>query len=111
VNFPDAACGPHIRQIEWKHMLPRESTKHIRGTVLTREFPMSPSDPDQYEYPFPDRRNVELYTRYSRRAQMIRNLVVCGRLGEYKYYDMDQVIARAMMRARSMLSDRQRKAA
>ncbi len=111
VNFPDAASGPHIRQIEWKHMLPRESTMHLRGTLLTREFPMSPSDPDQYEYPFPDRRNRDLYTRYSRRAQMIPNLMVCGRLGEYKYYDMDQVIARAMVRARSILSDRQRKAA
>jgi UDP-galactopyranose mutase len=97
VNFP--APGEHgpIRTIEWKHLLPEEVRRHIRGTVLTREFPYSPEDPDHYEYPFPDARNRTLYGHYRRRAEQLPNLIICGRLGEYRYFDMDQAIGRALM--------------
>jgi UDP-galactopyranose mutase len=111
VNFPDTANGPQIRQLEWKHMLPRETVAHIRGTVLTREIPVSPADPEAYEYPFPDRRNARLYARYRRRVGAIPDLLICGRLGEYKYYDMDQSIARALMLAEQIVQNGRRRAA
>ena len=57
---------------------------------------MTPEDPDQFEYPFPDAENAQLYERYRSRAQDRDNLLICGRLGEYRYYDMDQAIARAL---------------
>jgi len=105
VNNPDHANGPHIRTLEWKHMMPREFANHIRGTVLTQEVPFSPSDPDQYEYPFPDGANAELYRRYRKRADSIPRLLICGRLGEYRYYDMDQAIGRAMKLAQMLLEE------
>lgn len=104
VNNPDPATGPHIRTLEWKHMMPPDEVPQIQGTVLTREYTFSPEDPNQQEYPFPDRHNAELYQRYRARAEAIPGLLVCGRLGEYRYYDMDQAIGRAMMLARQLLA-------
>jgi UDP-galactopyranose mutase len=104
VNYPDPASGPFIRQMEWKHMMPASAVRNIRGTVLTRETPVEPAHPNEYEYPFPDRANAALYARYRRRAELNPQLLVCGRLGEYKYYDMDQAIARAMVLAERILA-------
>jgi UDP-galactopyranose mutase len=75
----------------------------IRGTVLTREIPFTPQDPTHYEYPFPDQANQDLYVRYRERADALPGVLICGRLGEYRYYDMDQAIARARMLARKVL--------
>jgi len=105
VNNPDPSNGPYIRTLEWKHMMSPEEISGIKGTVLTREFTFSPEDPNQQEYPFPDRHNAELYQRYRARAEAIPGLLVCGRLGEYRYYDMDQAIGRAMMLARQLLAE------
>ncbi len=103
VNNPDPTNGPHIRTLEWKHMMPRRYAERIRGTVLTRETTVSPTDPGEYEYPFPDTANAALYEAYRKRAAEIPGLLVCGRLGEYRYYDMDQAIARARLLARRVL--------
>jgi UDP-galactopyranose mutase len=97
VNNPALETGAHIRTLEWKHLMPVEQQQPIHGTMLTRETPFSPHDIDQYEYPFPDDTNQQLYQQYRQRAQNIPNLLICGRLGEYRYYDMDQAIGRAMM--------------
>lgn len=103
VNNPLHARGPHIRTLEWKHMMQPERAARIEGTVLTRETPFTPSDPGQYEYPFPDDANARLYERYRRRAAARDDVLICGRLGEYRYYDMDQAIARALALAGRML--------
>jgi UDP-galactopyranose mutase len=103
VNNPDPANGPHIRTLEWKHMMQPELASRIRGTLLTRETTVTPSDPNDFEYPFPDEANSRLYQTYRQRARAEPNLLICGRLGEYRYYDMDQAIARAMLLARRIL--------
>jgi len=108
VNNPDPANGPHIRTLEWKHMMPPEEIPDIQGTVLTREYTYSPEDPNYQEYPFPDAQNQELYKRYRDRAEAISGLMICGRLGEYRYYDMDQAIGRAMLLARQLLAEKVR---
>ena len=103
VNNPDPANGPHIRTLEWKHMMPPEFVRQIRGTVLTREVTATSVEPNDYEYPFPDEANSRLYQTYRKRAAPIPNLLICGRLGEYRYYDMDQAIARAQLLAKKIL--------
>jgi UDP-galactopyranose mutase len=103
VNNPDPGSGPHVRTLEWKHMLSAAEQASAKGTVLTTETPFSPNDPSEYEYPFPDDQNKELYERYRHRARSMKGVMICGRLGEYRYYDMDQAIARAMLLAKRLL--------
>jgi UDP-galactopyranose mutase len=103
VNDPGPA--EHVRTIEWKQLMTPEDASRVRGTLLTREIPWSPSDPDGFEYPFQDSENRTLYRRYGARADATPGLLICGRLGEYRYYDMDQAIARAMKLASGLLRD------
>ena len=64
--------------------------------MLTSETPYTPENPGDFEYPFPDAANAALYKKYRERAQAAPGVLICGRLGEYRYYDMDQAIGRAM---------------
>lgn len=103
VNNPLHFGGPHIRTLEWKHMMQPEVANRITGSVVTTETPFSPENPSDYEYPFPDNANARLYDQYRKRADAADNLLIAGRLGEYRYYDMDQAIGRAMMLASDLL--------
>ena len=105
LNNPDPANGPHIRTIEWKHAMAPDAQAKVTGTLLTREITVTPDDPDKYEYPFPDEANASLYRTYAEMAQAVPNLLICGRLGEYCYYDMDQAIGRAQVLAQRLLDE------
>lgn len=106
VNNPLHVGGPHVRTLEWKHMMDPKFGPQIRGTVLTTETPFTPENPSEYEYPFPDDVNAQLYQQYRERAEAMPSTLICGRLGEYRYYDMDQAIARAMALADRVLNNR-----
>lgn len=97
VNNPTHAGGLHVRTIEWKHLMPVDTLRGIVGTLLTTETPFTPDAPGDFEYPFPDERNRALYARYRRRAGGLRSTIIAGRLGEYRYFDMDQAIGRAIV--------------
>jgi UDP-galactopyranose mutase len=84
-------------------MMPADDAAKTSGTVLTREITVTPQDPNDFEYPFPDAANARLYRAYRERADAIPGLLICGRLGEYRYYDMDQAIARAQLLAKRLL--------
>jgi UDP-galactopyranose mutase len=103
VNEPLHAGGPHIRTLEWKQMMQPELAARIKGTVITREVTVTPTQPEDYEYPFPDEINRLLYREYREMADELGDVLICGRLGEYKYYDMDHAIARAMLLGRRLL--------
>ena len=103
VNNPNPEAGLHIRSLEWKHLMPHEIAANIKGTVVTRETTVTPEDPNDYEYPFPDHVNQQLYKRYRDKARSLQDVLICGRLGEYRYYDMDQAIARAQTLAERIL--------
>jgi UDP-galactopyranose mutase len=103
VNNPHPDQGDHIRDIEWKHMMEEEARKGIQGTVLTREVPFDPTDPNDFEYPFPSSENRTRYEGYRELAGAEEKVLICGRLGEYRYYDMDQAIGRAMHLAQGLL--------
>lgn len=84
VNNPGPT--PHIRTLEWRHMMPKPP-RH--GTITTTETPIDGG----YEYPIPDRHNAELATLY--RGTPTPRATICGRLGEHRYMDMDTAIGRA----------------
>ena len=102
VNYPNAN-EPRIRTIEWKHLMHPDEKSKVKGTVLTHETPFTPENANQYEYPFPDKINKDLYEQYKAEANKLNNVLICGRLGEYRYYDMDQAVGRAMKLAEEIL--------
>lgn len=105
VNYPNAE-DPRIRTIEWKHLMHPDEKKDVQGTLLTHETPFTPEEPQHYEYPFPDNINKDLYKLYKEESKSHANVLICGRLGEYRYYDMDQAIGRAMNFASAILEDK-----
>ncbi len=102
VNYPNIE-DERIRTIEWKHLMKEDEKEQVNGTVLTHETPFTPENSNQYEYPFPDKLNKNLYEKYRQEADTLPNVFICGRLGEYRYYDMDQAIGRAMVLAQNIL--------
>lgn len=110
INNPQMEGGPHIRTLEWKHMMQPEVKNKIKGTVITREVTINPENSEDFEYPFPDEANRQLFEAYRSKAAAEEGLLICGRLGEYKYYDMDQAIGRAFMLYKGLMQPVQKKA-
>lgn len=95
MNYTDEET-PYTRIIEWKHFRPEE--RHA-NTVITREYPMADGEP---YYPINDEANHQVYKQY--RALVPDWMVVGGRLGSYKYINMDAAIGMAMKDVRRELS-------
>lgn len=92
ISYPQA--DGYTRIVEYKKLTGQEDEK---GTVISVEYP------EQYAkgknlpyYPIINAPNLTLYDRYHKLASEYKNLFVCGRLGDYKYYNMDAAIVRAM---------------
>ena len=97
VNYTDAET-PWTRIIEHKHFTFGTQPK----TVITREYSAAWQPGDEPYYPVNDRRNTELYQCYAALAAREPHTLFGGRLGAYRYYDMDQVIAAALALARQV---------
>jgi UDP-galactopyranose mutase len=102
VNYP-SPHDPRIRTIEWKHLMHSSEKNKVKGTLLTHETPFTPENSANFEYPFPDKINKNLYEQYKAESEKLDNILICGRLGEYRYYDMDQAIGRAMKLASEII--------
>jgi UDP-galactopyranose mutase len=87
VNYPNDYA--YTRVTEFKYLTGQD---HPRSTVVY-EFPKSEGDP---YYPVPRAENAELYKRYKALADALPDVRFVGRLGTYKYYNMDQVVAQAL---------------
>ncbi len=94
VNYTEREV-PYTRIIEHKHFEFGDQPM----TVITREYPAKWQKGDEPYYPVNDRRNTELYEKYQALASGEKNVLFGGRLGQYKYYDMDKVIAAALSMA------------
>lgn len=95
VNYTDAET-PYTRVIEHKHF---EFGKGEKGkTVITREYPADWKRGDEPYYPVNDSKNNSLYKQYQELASKeTENVIFGGRLGQYRYYNMDQVIGAALI--------------
>lgn len=91
VNYTDADV-PFTRIIEHKHFAFGTQDK----TYITKEYPDEFSKDKEPYYPINDAKNQEIYRKYKSLADSKENVLFGGRLAEYKYYDMHQVIARAL---------------
>lgn len=91
INYTDEET-PYTRIIEHKHFEFGTGDK----TVISREYSKEWSVEDEPYYPVNDKKNSDLYKEYQALAQTKENIIFGGRLGEYRYYDMDAVIARVL---------------
>ena len=91
VNYTEREI-PYTRIIEHKHFENAISNK----TVITREYPADWQEGMEQYYPLNDDKNNELFLKYKALAEKESNMLFGGRLAEYKYYDMDKVIASAL---------------
>ena len=98
VNYTDAET-PYTRIIEHKHFEFGTQPK----TVISREYSAEWKVGDEPYYPVNDEKNGALYARYKALAEGEKNVRFGGRLGEYRYYDMDKVIESALAAAREEL--------
>ena len=98
-NYQGVACMnftarevPYTRIIEHKHF--EFGTQPV--TYITREYPSDWKPGDEAYYPVNNEANQKLYKAYQELAATEKNVIFGGRLGEYKYYDMDKVIESAL---------------
>lgn len=94
INYTDAET-PYTRIIEHKHFEFGKGDKD--KTVITREYPADWHRGDEPYYPINNQRNNELYKQYAKLAsEQANNMIFGGRLGQYRYYNMDQVLHAAL---------------
>lgn len=98
VNYTEREV-PFTRILEHKHFEFGTQDK----TIITREYPMDWEKGMEPYYPINDERNNSLYEKYKTLGEADEQVIFGGRLGEYKYYDMDKVIASALKKAEEIL--------
>ena len=87
INYPNEHA--YTRVTEFKYLTGQDHPK----TSIVFEYPRSEGDP---YYPIPKAENAELYQRYKELAETLDDVHFTGRLGTYKYYNMDQVVAQSL---------------
>lgn len=94
---------PFTRIIEHKHFEPENPAYSQNKTVISKEYSTEWKDGLEPFYPVNDEKNAQVYKKYKSLADAESNVIFGGRLAEYKYYDMDDVIAKAMEDAKREL--------
>lgn len=95
INYTEAEI-PYTRIIEHKHFEPdNKECLEQETTIITREYPADWKVGDEPYYPVNDSKNSALYNKYKELASKEKKVVFGGRLGMYRYFDMDDTIAAA----------------
>jgi|TARA_B110000908_G_scaffold155137_2_gene193066 UDP-galactopyranose mutase len=100
VNYTEAYI-PYTRILEHKHFEFGTQDK----TVVTKEYPKEWEEGNEPYYPVNDDKNSGTYSKYKKLAEETDSVIIGGRLAEYKYYDMHQVIASALARVQKIEKD------
>ncbi len=100
INYTDFQV-PYTRIIEHKHF---EYGKQ-EGTIITKEYPQEWVSGAEAFYPINDSYNNEKLKKYTKLVKMENKVIFGGRLAEYKYYDMHQVIASALAKVKTLLQE------
>ncbi len=95
VNYTEYEI-PYTRVIEHRHFEPENPDASKEKSVITREYPAAREEGDEPYYSVNDERNNALYERYAALAQKETGMVFGGRLGQYRYFDMDDTVREAL---------------
>ncbi len=87
---------PYTRILEHKHF----EFGRQKSTIITKEYPLEWRKGEEPYYPINDEKNNAIFQNYTKKAKTLPNIIFGGRLAEYKYYDMHQVIASALKKSK-----------
>jgi UDP-galactopyranose mutase len=96
INYT-ALESPYTRIIEHKHF--ERNTAQSAHTIITKEYPAPWKPGEDAYYPVNNRKNQQLYEQYAEKGRREDRLLFGGRLGLYRYLDMDKVIEKALQLA------------
>ena len=97
INYTDAET-PYTRVMEWKHF---DGLSDDGVTIITKEYPQTWDRTKEAYYPVNDEKNTNLYKEYVKEARQHKDqFIFGGRLGQYRYFDMDQVFNAALNEVR-----------
>ena len=102
VNYTSSS-EPYTRIIEHKHFEPENPAYNQNKTVISKEYSTEWKNGMEPFYPVNDEKNAALYQKYRALADAEKKVIFGGRLAEYRYYDMDDVIEKVMMDAEKEL--------
>jgi UDP-galactopyranose mutase len=96
VNYPNDEKFTRIT--EFKHFMPSYNVKKQNRTIILKEYPQQYDSGKTQEpyYPIVNETNIKIYNEYFAAFNNLKNIFLCGRLADYKYYNMDTVIERAL---------------
>jgi len=95
INYPNEY--EFTRITEFKHMTGQRSDNTTIAIEYPQEYDVKHPDKGIPFYPIPKKENVNIYKKYEERAKEFKNVIFLGRLGEYRYYNMDEVINRSLI--------------
>ncbi|MBK5203576.1 MAG: UDP-galactopyranose mutase [Prolixibacteraceae bacterium] len=98
VNYTEKEV-PYTRIVEHKHF--EFGTQPV--TIITREYPIEYTKDNEPYYPINNSKNQVLYEKYHKIATQNKNVIFGGRLSEYKYYDMDDIIKEALLTSKKII--------
>ena len=101
INFTEAGV-PYTRVTEHKYFAAESETDPRDYTIITREYPVPHTEKNDPLYPLTDTKNISLYRKYRKLAESDSRVHFGGRLGRFRYYDMDDVIALALADAEKL---------
>lgn len=100
VNYTDVDV-PWTRIIEHKHF----EMLNTKNTIITREYPQKFNKDNIPYYPINDDKNNKIYQKYKKLSLTFPNIIFGGRLAEYKYYDMHQIVGSALSKTKRILNN------
>ena len=100
VNYGDEDV-PYTRITEHKHFEKNDS----KVTWISKEYSMTYKNGDIPYYPINDEKNNKIFNQYKELSNQYSNIIFGGRLSEYKYYDMHQIIGSALSKVKKELSN------
>ena len=107
VNYTDRETAwTRIIEHKWFEFGKDEAGNDLPKTVISREYSSEWKPGDEPYYPVNDEKNSSLYAEYKKLADAERNVIFGGRLAEYKYYDMDQVVATALDKSKDYICNK-----
>ena len=106
VNYTDEETEwTRIIEHKWFEFGKDDNGNDLPKTVISREYSLEWKPGEEPYYPVNDKKNNKLYQRYKALADKQEQVIFGGRLGEYKYYDMSQVIEAALKKVQELHID------